>query len=122
MEGTRRIVLLRPLPTGERSALGEPVEARHREAFPVWAIRESSSSGRGGDEGVVAAHVLGGEWQRAYVVRRESVPRGVDETWGVMDEDGVELNVISVDEDGSGVRARRLRITCVRTSSERVAA
>ena len=120
MEGTRRIVLREPLPSGSSDAYGEGIDNTPRDHV-VWAVRESASSGRPtGAEGFVGAEVLGGEWKRIYRFRAESVSKVVDETWKVFDENGVMLDIEAVDEANSGARARWIKIICSRTSSRRM--
>ena len=114
MRGNRRIVLLEPQPTGERDAAGSV-----RKGVPtthiVHAIREKASSiGSGGTEGLIAPDVLGGEWRRKYKFPEDAVIGIVDETWGVIDENGIELDIEAVAEVNSGARRRWIQITCER--------
>lgn len=119
MRGNRRIVLREPQPTGERDASGA-IKKGEPKNHVVYAVREKASNvGGGGSEGLIAADVLGGEWRRIYKFREDAVLGIVDETWSVIDENGIELDIEAVAEVNSGARRRWLQITCERKSPRR---
>ena len=115
MEGTRRIVLQEPQPTGERGRNNVRVKGPPL-SHPVWATREDAPSP---GEGLVGPDIEGGAWQVRYTIREESVPRRPTEDWGVVDEDGMPLQLEGVFEKNSGPRARRLILICERTGTRR---
>ena len=119
MRGTRRIVLLEPQPTGERNPSGSLREGdplRHI----VHAVREKGSqNSSGGSEGLIAPDVLGGEWRRIYKFPEDAVIGIVDETWKVIDEQGITLNIEAVSEVNSGARRRWIQIACDRRQPQR---
>ena len=131
MQGTRRIVLVEPGPSGERDPSGQPLDDEHQVSHVVWAVREPGGSGT---EGIIAGGVLGVEAKRVYRFAADTLPRSrpdpreggrppipivVDEDWKVIDENGVTLDIEAVMEVTPGARRRWLKIVCERTDTRR---
>ena len=115
MVGTRRIVLREPQPTGER-ALGGKQRYRPPKLHVVYAIREAA---KGGSEGLIAEDVVGAEAKRVYRFPEDNVAGVVDESWDLVDERGVVLDIESVGEQTAGPRRRWLRVVAVRHTKGR---
>ena len=113
MEGNRRIVMFQPGAVLDSSVAGE---IKRRPSIPhvVYAVRNDKPSA---GEGLVASHFVGGQWQREYTIREESVSAKPNEDWYIEDEDGDQLKIEGIAEKNSGPWARYLVITCVRTTT-----
>ena len=113
LEGTRRIILIEPNPTGETDEYSQNVEGPVK-GHGVWAIREDKPSA---GEGLVSPDVVGGIWTTHFIIRSESVSSEVTPDWNVIDEKGVRYDIEGVFEKNSGPRARRLILVCERTAT-----
>ena len=115
MEGNRRIVIFEPGAILSNTHVGE-IQRRPSIPHVVYAVRKDQISA---GEGLVGPNIVGGQWQREYTIREESLPVKPNEDWYIIDEDGSEVKIEGIAEKTSGPWARDLVITCVRTNTER---
>ena len=130
MHGTRRIVLREPRPTGEAGAFGQET-FRPPVDHVVYALRDTMKGG--GAEGLIGREVIGVDVSRTYRFPADALPSKrevdgkvepiiVDETWTLIDEQGVEIKIDAVGEAQGGPLRRWLRVVCERKDPEGVAA
>ena len=113
MEGDRRLVLIEPV-TLEQSSLGEVLT--RPVSHIVYARRIGTPIG---GEGQVAT-VLQVHADSTYRVRRESLPPNVDEGWTLVEENGVESDIVSIQPVISPSRSNWLEIKAVRRMNNKV--
>ena len=117
MEGDRRIVLFEPGPIVQNTSLIGECKRQPPTPHVVYAVRNDKPSAA---EGMLTLNIQGGEWQREYTIRQESLPVKPTEDWWLEDEDGTRLDIEGIAEKSSGHWARLLVITCVRTNTANI--